>query len=52
MKMKSRNTGRGAAAATALAVTLAASAFAQEGSLQDLAKAVQGLPQIVIYTAK
>jgi predicted amidohydrolase YtcJ len=52
MKVKSRNTRRGAAAATALAVTLAASAFAQEASLQDLAKAAPALPQMVIYTAK
>jgi len=54
MKVKSRNTSRGAAAATALAVTLAlaASAFAQEASLQDLAKAAPALPQMVIYTAK
>lgn len=52
MRANRRNALLGASAATAVAVTLAASALAEEASLQDLAKAVQGLPQVVIYTAK
>jgi len=51
--MKERSTPIACTAALALSVVLlSASASAQEASLQDIAKAAQALPEMVIYTAK